>query len=150
MCVQIRNSSSLVRNAATRAECKCRDFLPSFLSRRPFGVQKRLSTNRRTKLARRPFSVFLTSFLEDKKAAEPFCRPFLSFGWQKDTKRTAKSHTSFFALQFGQQPKKDSKKLPRSFWTAKSCPGEKDGKKSWHLHSPLIKFSKKILVPAIF
>ena len=75
--------------------------------------------------------------LEDKKSCMTFCRPFFSFGRQKVTKRTTKSRTTFFVPQFGQQPKKDSKKSPRSFWTAKSRPGEKDGKKSWHLHSPL-------------
>lgn len=74
--------------------------------------------------------------LEDKKMT--FCRPFLSFGRQKVTKRTAKSRAAFFVLQFGQQPKKDSKKSRRSFWSAKGRPGEKDGKKSWHLRSPII------------
>lgn len=67
-----------------------------------------------------------------------FCRPFLSFGRQKVTKRTAKSRAAFFVLQFGQQPKKDSKKSPRSFWSAKGRPGEKDGKKLWHLRSPYV------------
>ena len=64
-----------------------------------------------------------------------FCRPFLSFGRQKVTKRTAKSRAAFFVLQFGQQTKKDNKKSPRSFWSAKGRHGEKDGKKSWHLHA---------------
>ena len=43
-------------------KCKCHDFLPSFLHRRPFGVQKWLPTKWRTKLAWRPFGVFLASF----------------------------------------------------------------------------------------
>ena len=76
--------------------------------------------------------------LEDKKSCMTFCRPFLSFGRQKVTKRTAKSRAAFFVLQFGQQPKKDSKKSPRSFWSAKGRHGEKDGKKSWHLRSPFL------------
>ena len=76
--------------------------------------------------------------LEDKKSCMTFCRPFLSFGRQKVTKRTAKSRTTFFVLQFGRQPKKDSKKSARPFWTPKGRRGEKDGKKSWHLRSPFI------------
>ena len=65
-----------------------------------------------------------------------FCHPFLSFGRKTVTKMTAKSRAVFFALQFGQQPKKDSKKSLRSFWLAKGRHGEKDGKKLWHLRSP--------------
>ena len=95
----------------TGAECKCHDFLPSFLRRRPFGVQKRLSTNRRTKLAQRPFGVFLASFWRTKKGRMTFCRPFLSFGHQKVTKRTAKSRATFFALHFGRQTKKGQQKV---------------------------------------
>ena len=79
--------------------------------------------------------------LEDKKSCMAFCRPFLSLGRQKVTKRTAKSRTSFFVLQFGQQAKKDSKKSLRLFWTAKGRHGEKDGKKSGHLCSPLVNSS---------
>ena len=70
----------------TKAECKCHDFLPSFLHRRPFGVQKRLPTNWRTKLAQRTFVDFLVF---------------------KTQKRTAKGHGTFFVLQ------KDAKKTPK-------------------------------------
>ena len=42
-----------------------------------------------------------------------FCRPFLSFGRQKVTKRTAKSRAAFFVLQFGQQTKKKTAKSHR-------------------------------------
>ena len=74
-----------------------------------------------------------------------FCRPFLSFGRQKVTKRTAKGHAAFFVLQ------KDAKKTPKGrqanfvlhlvgnhFWTPKGRLCKKDGKKSWHLHTALV------------
>ena len=94
----------------------------------------------RTKLGWRPFGVFLPSFWGTKKSCMNFRRPFfLIFGRQKVTKRTTKSYTTFFVPQFSQQPKKDSKKSPRSFWTAKGRYGEKDGKKLWHLLSAEIK-----------
>ena len=47
---------------STEAECKCHDFWPYFLHGRPFAVQKRSLTNRRTKMALRPFGVFFASF----------------------------------------------------------------------------------------
>ena len=87
-------------------KCKCHDFLPSFLHRRPFGVQKWLPTKWRTKLAWRPFGVFLASFWRTKKAAWPFAILF----WVLDTKQSPKWQQKvvqrFFALQFGQQQKK--------------------------------------------
>ena len=92
-------------------KCKCHDFLPSFLHRRPFGVQKWLSTKWRTKLAWRPFGVFLASFWRTKKAAWPFAILF----WVLDTKQSPKWQQKvaqhFFALQFGQQPKKRQQKV---------------------------------------
>ena len=94
-------------------KCKCHDFLPSFLHRRPFGVQKWLPTKWRTKLAWRPFGVFLASFWRTKKAAWPFAILF----WVLDTKQSPKWQQKvaqrFFALQFGQQPKK---KTAESRW----------------------------------
>ena len=122
----------------TSAECKCHDFLPSFLHRQPFGVQKRLPTKWRTKLARRPFGVFLASFWRTKKAAWPFAVLFWVLDAKKSPKGQQKVAQPFFVLQFGQQPKKDSKKSLRSFWLAKGRHGEKDGKKSWHLRSPFL------------
>ena len=47
--------------------------------------------------------------LEDKKSCMTFCRPFFSFGRQKVTKRTAKSRSAFFGLQFRQETKKTAK-----------------------------------------
>ena len=102
----------------TKAERKCHDFLPSFLQRRPFGVQKRFLTNWRTKLARRPFGVFLASFWRTKKLND-LLPSFFEF-W------TPKCH------------QKEGKKSQRPFWTAKGRHGEKDGKKSWYLHSPFV------------
>ena len=54
---------------------------------------------------------------------------------QKDGK---KSHILFCPPIWSATKKKDSKKSQRAFWTAKGHHGEKDGNKSWHLHSPLV------------
>ena len=120
-------------------KCKCHDFLPSFLHRRPFGVQKWLPTKWRTKLAWRPFGVFLASFWRTKKAAWPFAILFLSFGHKTVTKMTAKSRAAFFCPPiWSATKKKDSRKSLRSFWWAKDHHSGKDSKKSWHLRSPLL------------
>ena len=120
-------------------KCKCHDFLPSFLHRRPFGVQKWLPTKWRTKLAWRPFGVFLASFWRTKKAAWPFAILFLSFGHKTVTKMTAKSRAAFFCPPiWSATKKKDSRKSLRSFWWAKDNHSGKDSKKSWHLRSPLL------------
>ena len=119
-------------------KCKCHEFLPSFLHRLPFGVQKWLPTKWRTKLAWRPFGVFLASFWRTKKAAWPFAILFWVLDAKQSPKWQQKVAQCFFALQFGQQPKKDSRKSLRSFWWAKDHHSGKDSKKSWHLRSPLL------------
>ena len=93
-------------------------FCHDFLHKPPFGVQKRLPTKWRTKLARRPFGVFLASFWRTKKAAWPFAvlfwvldakkspkgqqkvaQPFLSSNLVSNQKKTAKSHGGHFGRQ---------------------------------------------------
>ena len=77
-------------------KCKCHDFLPSFLHRRPFGVQKWLPTKWRTKLAWRPFGVFLASFWRTKKSCMTFCHPFFEFWTQNSHQNDSKKSRSFF------------------------------------------------------
>ena len=69
---------------------------------------------------------------------------------KKDGKK-ALPLADFFAVLFcppiKSAVKKDTKKSSRPFWTAKGRREEKDGKRSWHLHSALVKEMGKALVP---
>ena len=104
-----------------------------------FWRPKKVVDQSEDKISSATFWCLFGILLEDKKSYMTFCCPFLSFGRQKVTKRTAKSCAAFFVLQFGQQPKKkDSRKSLRSFWWAKDNHSGKDSKKSWHLRSPLL------------
>ena len=67
--------------------------------------------------------------LEDKNSCMTFCRPFFSFGRQKVTKRTTKSHTTFFVSQFGQQPKKRQQKVAEAILDGKKSPWGKGRQK---------------------
>ena len=92
-------------------KCKCHDFLPSFLHRRPFGVQKWLPAKWRTKLAWRPFGVFLASFWRTKKAAWPFTVLF----WVLDGKKSPKGRQKVAELFLSSNLVSNQKKTAKSY-----------------------------------
>ena len=76
-----------------------------------------------------------------------FCRPFFSFGRQKVTKRTTKSHTTFFVPQFGQQPKKRQQNVTKVILDGKKSPWGKGRQKVVALAFTLGKKASDIFYP---
>ena len=64
-----------------------------------------------------------------------FCRPFLVL----DAKKSPKKSWSFFCPSFWSATKKGQQKVVLAILDAKRSPWGKNGQKSWHLRSPLVK-----------
>ena len=83
--------------------------MSSFLYRRPFGFQKRLPTNWRTKLAQK-----LVSFWHPfggQKSCMTFCRPFFEFWTPKSHQKDSKKSRRFFCPPIWSATKKRQQKV---------------------------------------